>query len=1097
MILWKRCLNPYITALPPKSSSFLGLLFQPPCCPPSLHVSIYLPTSGKESEFVREITMLRELLEEVTDASKADLIYIRGDSNVNDNHSARRKMLKDFMDSQNLIRIPFSHKTYHHFVGNGRFDSNIDVILQSKNKHPAEVIESIYCKNKYPIIDSHHDIIISKVDIPLDANDPKPVHDSAPVIENNRKRILWSENHILDYQMVLSDSLACLRSRWLDPSSVASVSILLKVTSDILNSAAEATNKSISLSKPRLVKSAKIPKVIRKMNKSVMKKARRVDFLSRSNPTLAAAAREELNILKSEHRKLVRKHENSINVERDQKVFSILSSNPSAIFARIKSIKATSTDNIPFLTVGDKVFYGENVKDGFFESIKNLKTKDNDADLRSNNWANINVMQDYNHILDICKTKVDLPPISIADSTKILLKMKKSVSDFYSVTTLHYINAGEAGIQHFNFLLNCIIEDVNNASVEELNTVYALLLHKGHNKSKTSDKSYRTISTCPVISKALDLYIRDLNINKWKSQQAITQYQGENSSHDLAALLVTEVIQRSIFTLRKPVYLLFLDAKSAFDVVIPELLIRNMFLAGMDGNSILLMNQRLRNRHTYIDWNRTIMGPILDDHGLEQGGGNSSDLYKLYNNNLLKSTQLSQQGVDLGNNLVISSIGLADDTVLASNTVSSLWNILYLTLIYCEKYGVSLCPTKTKLLKLSSIDSTNLETFNPIKIQDKNIEFSDVAEHVGILRSVDGNIPHIMQRISSHKKSLGAILSVGVSRSHRANPMAGLRIERIYATPVLLSGLASLVLSESEISIIDIHYKETVQNIQKLLKKKPRCVVYFLGGCLPLKALLHIRQLTIFGMVTRLPGNPLQIHARYILSQGKPVSRSWFWKIRDICLQYSLVHPLSMLDNPPAEAEFRKVVKSQVISYWERKLRGEASQLVSLAYFRPDSMSLCRPHPIWRTTGSNPYEVTKAIQQARFLSGRYRTESLASHWSDNPQGYCRSKSCVEVAETVEHILISCQAYEETRKVLTNLWMSTPDPNVLPLVVEALNSGPNYLLQFILDCSVLPTVIRVNQKYGCGILSRLFYLTRTWCYAIHRKRMKMLGRWNFV
>ena len=139
----------------------------------------------------------------------------------------------------------------------------------------------------------------------------------------------------------------------------------------------------------------------------------------------------------------------------------------------------------------------------------------------------------------------------------------------------------------------------------------------------------------------------------------------------------------------------------------------------------------------------------------------------------------------------------------------------------------------------------------------------------------------------------------------------------------------------------------------------------------------------------------------------------------------------------------------------------------------------------------------KIDQQERFLSGRYRTESLASHWSDNPQGYCRFNSCVKVAETVEHILISCQAYEETRKVLTNLWMSTPDPNVLPLVVEALNSGPNYLLQFILDCSVLPTVIRVNQKYGCGILSRLFYLTRTWCYAIHRKRMKMLGRWNFV
>ena len=87
-------------------------------------------------------------------------------------------------------------------------------------------------------------------------------------------------------------------------------------------------------------------------------------------------------------------------------------------------------------------------------------------------------------------------------------------------------------------------------------------------------------------------------------------------------------------------------------------------------------------------------------------------------------------------------------------------------------------------------------------------------------------------------------------------------------------------------------------------------------------------------------------------------------------------------------------------------------------------------------------------------------------------------------ETVEHILVSCEAYEET-----NLWLSTPDPHVLLLVIEALISGPNYLLQSILDCSVLPSVIRVKQRYGSDIKSMLFYLTCTWCYAIHRKRMK--------
>ena len=58
--------------------------------------------------------------------------------------------------------------------------------------------------------------------------------------------------------------------------------------------------------------------------------------------------------------------------------------------------------------------------------------------------------------------------------------------------------------------MNCVISDVNNATIEELNTALGLILYKGHKKDKNSDRSYRTISTCPFIAKAIDLYLRDL-----------------------------------------------------------------------------------------------------------------------------------------------------------------------------------------------------------------------------------------------------------------------------------------------------------------------------------------------------------------------------------------------------------------------------------------------------------------------------------------------------------------------------------------------------------------------------------------------------------
>ena len=163
--------------------------------------------------------------------------------------------------------------------------------------------------------------------------------------------------------------------------------------------------------------------------------------------------------------------------------------------------------------------------------------------------------------------------------------------------------------------------------------------------------------------------------------------------------------------------------------------------------------------------------------------------------------------------------------------------------------------------------------------------------------------------------------------------MVGLRLEKVYGSPVLMSGVATLVLSGSKISTIDQHEKETYQNIQKLLPNTPRSFVYFLGRCLPGEAAIHLRMLSLFGMVAHLPSDPLNIHARTVLTSAKSSSKSWFRQIRHISLLYQLPHPLLILENPPNKESYKKLIRSKVIDYWEVKLRGEASLLSSLVYF--------------------------------------------------------------------------------------------------------------------------------------------------------------------
>ena len=362
------------------------------------------------------------------------------------------------------------------------------------------------------------------------------------------------------------------------------------------------------------------------------------------------------------------------------------------------------------------------------------------------------------------------------------------------------------------------------------------------------------------------------------------------------------------------------------------------------------------------------MGPIKDELGLEQGGPNSSEFYKIYNNEQLSSAQVSGFGASVGNDK-IAAIGQADDTALVSHDILSLQHLLNLSLSYCSKYQVQLSATKTKLLCYSPNESDYIKyvkLISPLHIDMTRIPFVDSAEHVGVMRSTHGNLPHIHKKIVSHKKSLGAILFSGLSRRHRSNPLASIRAERIFGAPVLFSGMSSLILSKSESDIIASHVKTTIEGLLKLYPRTPEPVIFLISGTLPGEAMLHLKQLTLFGMICRLPSNILNKIAREALLTCKDADKSWFAQIRSLCCRYGLPHPLTLLDKPLNKDDFKNLIKQKVADYWQTKLRNQAKELKSLKYFQAEFMSLLRPHPLLSTAGCS-YEINKMIVQLRMI----------------------------------------------------------------------------------------------------------------------------------
>ena len=456
----------------------------------------------------------------------------------------------------------------------------------------------------------------------------------------------------------------------------------------------------------------------------------------------------------------------------------------------------------------------------------------------------------------------------------------------------------------------------------------------------------------------------------------------------------------------------------------------------------------------------------------------------------LKSAQDSALGVNIGSS-TISAIGQADDVILAADNLDSLRYLARLTERYCANFRVKLVASKTKLLPVYKPKHENLVEYaklvNSVKIDETAVQFVKEADHVGVLRSCHGNMPNILNRIACHKKALGSVSPAGLARSHRGNPSASLRVHQLYAAPVLLCGLGSLYITEAEMKVLDGHYKNSFQNLQRLHQNTPRGVVFMLAGCLPCRALVHIRQLSLFLMLCHLPSDPLNVHARHILQNAPQSARSWFQQVKDLCSMYDLASPLELLDTPPHKKQFKVRVQKNVAAYWHQVLSCEIKKLKSLKYFKPELYSLTRPHYMWTSAASNSFECSKSTVLARMASGRFRTDMMTRYWSQNRSGYCRQATCVQVQGTLEHLLTTCLALSSIRENMYQMWLerSVMFPSLHATIRAILSSHTDNIVQFVLEPLALPGILEDVRTHGDHFIQLISYMTRTFAFYMNK------------
>ena len=214
---------------------------------------------------------------------------------------------------------------------------------------------------------------------------------------------------------------------------------------------------------------------------------------------------------------------------------------------------------------------------------------------------------------------------------------------------------------------------------------------------------------------------------------------------------------------------------------------------------------------------------------------------------------------------------------------------------------------------------------------------------------------------------------------------------------------------------------------------------------------------------------------------------------------YGLPHPSTILSIPPTKSQWARLVRKSILSHWQSKLATEAAPLSSLSFLRASHLSLSRPHLLWTTCPPGPLPSRQASLMARILSGRYQSCWLRRHW-DGSNGACRLPSCGKIPGDIVHLFGGCcptllPEIEPLAKKLTKCisYLS----HLASLLSEVTAREPISFTQFFVDPSTDPQAIKTFQFHGQEVWDKLFYISHSWLFTIHRARYRLLGLSSYL
>ncbi len=1079
--MWNHSLDPYVTKTNLGNERIVVTKFCLPQQRPLCLINAYMP-SGHSSKSNAEYRETLDYIHSICENHK-DTHYILLASDFNhdlyNRRDPNRKCILKFLEENNLL-VYSDGCQYTMFSTCGRFTSHIDLFIGSSNL-PCPATATVL--EKTPINTSAHTAITIDLNLFMSSKQRSNKGKNQKPAPN---KIKWENIDKKLYCEKVQNALVDINLNLVSADTAARlVELAMSNATEVL----QPPRKKIASNKKRhrpwnksvkdAVQKAKVTHILWKDAQKPGKDHPLTIARKKASRSVRAALRVTAA---TERNKLYTSI--STATTRDQQLFHQI----------IRRHRGGSKSTTIIKVNGQELHDPKDAAEALGDHFRNLATPQSDAlfDDALKTRADLDLKTMLPVIEEAAQTSSDITKDQVSKAIKSL--NKKKAADTQGITAEHLLYAEKIVSEPIANILSDSKQD--NKFPDYLKIGRKIAIPK-KGKDSSDPNNNRGISIISQICKTYETVIKQNN-DIPKAPHPLQYGFTKGTAPELSALGVTESLAEAKYQ-KIILYIIALDAQKAFDVVSHPVLFRKLITDGTPRDTIAAIMSIYSNASETVLWEGENSKPYYIKQGVRQGGILSTDLYKMYLDQLLQRLQSTDLGMKIGSTH-IAATACADDLILMSPSKHAIQILLDEAVTYAKRHRYKLHPTKSVITAYKDQPPEDIEMY------DSPIPTTEKLEHLGIKRQVNNNKPMkswIEERIALMRRTVHLLMDVGLHGENGLNPVAAVKIIETYVMPRALYGMGAVIISKEDEEKLNQAHRSLLREIQSLPRNTAKEAIYLLSGCLPVSADLDHKRLSLCGMVARMEGNPLNDIAQRQIALGFPNPHSFFTQVAAIGEKYG-IDVVDNFANPVEKEAWKKELKTKIKSFHQQELLLSAASKSSLRKLDLLNINQDFPeqHPIWLDCGNDRASIHKSAYRAKMLAGGYLLQfTLAKSSKASP--LCQL--CGTEDEDMTHFVWRCPALSEARlhdipkikESILNLGHVLPASddewtatilNGYPITVLSVDT---YTCCSFRSRSVTPKVGRVADRRN-SLKTRLNKLCSALCNKLHDCRKHKLA-----